>query len=507
MKLLTASQIKEADAYTITREPIASIDLMERAATAFIDAFMQIVNVYQLKVAIVAGTGNNGGDGLAIARLLHQFGAKPSVFIVGDPNKTTPDFNINLERLSLTDIPVIWVGNLADFNRIAENAVIVDALFGTGLTRPATGKQKEVIEFINHTQKMVVSVDIPSGLFCDMPPSENDAVVSATHTITFQQPKLSFLLPESGRFCGKVHVVDIGLSKEFYEAAEVEYFLTEKREIASQKIFQRQKFSHKGNYGHLLLVAGSLGKAGAAVLSAKAAIKSGVGLLTVLCPQSNVPILQSSVHEAMCIADTECDFISNITNDFASAIAIGPGMGTHEKTSAALMDFLSRNSGTMVLDADALNLLAQQKSYKLIFSKQCVITPHPKEFDRLAGKSVNSFERLEKAKWYSKTHGVVVVLKGAHTAIIHPCGKTYFNTTGNAGMATGGSGDVLTGIIGAFLAQGLSAWDAAITGVYLHGLAGDLAAAQKTQMCLTASDIIECLPEAVKAVAADSSFI
>lgn len=343
---------------------------------------------------------------------------------------------------------------------------------------------------------------MPSGLNCDAPNAANDSIVYATHTITFEQPKFSFLFAESGKFCGLVHVVDIGLNKSFLKHVNCVNFLTQKTDIAPLKIFHRSKFSHKGTFGHLALAAGSFGKGGAAVLSAKAAMKSGVGLLTVLSPKANVSLLQTAVSEAMCIADEEQDLISYIEASFATAFAVGPGIGTHEKTSKALLSFLLHNQKPLVLDADAINILAQQHSLENLFANETVITPHPKEFDRLAGSSSNSFERLQKAKIFSAQHNIVVVLKGAHTAIIHPNGKTFFNSTGNAGMATAGSGDVLTGIIGSFLAQGLSAFDAAIAGVYLHGLAGDCAAKEKTEMCLTASDLIYYLPLAVKQIAA-----
>lgn len=500
MKLLSAKQIKKADAFTIQNEPIASIDLMERAARAFTNKFLELYKVSKLCVGVVAGVGNNGGDGLAIARLLDQMEAQVKVFVVGERQKATSDFEINLERLTSKNIPVTWFEDEKSLEPILNAEIIVDAILGTGVSRRTDGLYQKVIELINQSGKEVVSVDVPSGLYCDEPNATNDAIVNATHTITFQQPKISFLLPESGKFCGTVHVVDIGISKKFLEQVPCLHFLTEKKDIASFNIFHRNKFSHKGNFGHLVLAAGSLGKGGAAVLSAKAALKSGVGLLTVRSPRANVALLQTSVCEAMCVADEEQNFISSIASDFATAFAIGPGIGTHEKTAKALLQFLQHNHKPLVLDADALNILAQHKSREKLFSHQTVITPHPKEFDRLAGSSNNTFERLQKAKELSAQYNIVVVLKGGHTAIIHPSGKTFFNSTGNAGMATAGSGDVLTGMIGSFLAQGLNAFDAAVAGVFLHGLSGDLAAKETTEMCLTASDLIRFLPSAVKQI-------
>lgn len=500
MKILSAIQIKEADAFTIANEPIDSIDLMERAATAFTNKFIELFAVCDKPIAIVCGTGNNGGDGLAIARLLHFLQAKPSVFIVGDQLKATIDFNKNYARLKATQTPVFWLNETQQLTALGKCEIIIDALFGIGLSRKLDNIYKETVENINQYGKPVVSVDVPSGLFCDILNEQNDTVICATHTITFQQPKWSFLLPENERFCGKIHTVDIGLSQTFIEQVKCNYFITEIAAFKTAKVFHRKQFSHKGNYGHLLLVAGSKGKAGAAVLSAKSALRSGVGLLTIHSVAANISVLQTAVNEAMCLADETQDFITKIEANFANAFAIGPGIGTNENTAKALFTFLKQNKKPLVLDADALNIIAQQKELTNLFSTECVITPHPKEFDRLVGTSGNSFERLQKAQAFSKEHKVVVVLKGAHTAVIEPSGKVYFNTTGNAGMATAGSGDVLTGIIGSFLAQGLTAFEAARLAVFLHGLAGDFAAKEKTEMALIAGDIIEFLPQAIKQI-------
>lgn len=498
MKLLAASQIKEADAFTITHEPISSTYLMERAAGVFTDKLLELFDVYQKPIAIVAGIGNNGGDGLVIAQILQHLRALPKVFIVGNMERASKGFLINFEKVKALSIPIIEVKEKNDLQAIDDCEIIVDAIFGIGLSRPAEGLQKEAIMQINQSGKTTVSVDVPSGLFCDSPNSSEDIAIYATHTITFQQVKFSFLFPENGKYCGKLHTVDIGLSEEFYKQVQCNNFLIEKQDVAPLKIFHRKRFSHKGTYGHLLLVAGSYGKSGAAALSAKSALKSGAGLVSIHSAAANIPILQMLVPEAMCIADELPNFISKFDADFASAFAVGPGIGTHEKTAIALIEFLQQNTKPLVLDADALNILAKQKSIKNLFPAECVITPHPKEFDRLAGSSSNSFQRFEKAKEFARTYQIVVVLKGAYTAVIQPSGKVYFNATGNAGMATAGSGDVLTGIIGAFLSQGLSAFEAALAGVYLHGLAGDFAAKNNTELCVMASDIIEYLPLAVR---------
>ncbi|MDW8273698.1 MAG: NAD(P)H-hydrate dehydratase [Chitinophagales bacterium] len=453
MKILSASQIREADAYTIRHEPIASIALMERAARAFVQVFSAHISWRKRRICVVCGIGNNGGDGLAIARLLHAH-ASVKVLIVGDPLKSSPDFKTNLERLAHTSVDVYYADQQPFLPLLQDADIIIDAIFGTGLSRKAEGIFQEVIHAINALRKTVVSVDIPSGLYCDEPNKPEEAIVQATHTITFQLPKFTFFFPETGKYCGSIHIADIGLNKHFLENAQSHIFFTEVRDIAKENLYERPKFSHKGNFGHLLLAAGSKGKAGAAILCARAAMRCGVGLLTIRTPSVNLISLQTAIPEAMCICDDEPDFITSIDADFASAFAIGPGLGLHPSTLQALKIFLSHNDKPVVLDADALNLLSSQPDKDMLLRPNTVITPHPKEFDRLAGPSENSFQRLDKALELAKSHSLVVVLKGAFTAVVNPEGTIHFNSTGNPGMATAGSGDVLTGIIGALLAQG-----------------------------------------------------
>ncbi|MCS6933914.1 MAG: NAD(P)H-hydrate dehydratase [Chitinophagales bacterium] len=497
LKVLTAAQIREADAYTIAHEPIASIDLMERAAGAFTEILLQEYDLQGRPVAVFCGTGNNGGDGLAVARMLQHSGAQPLVIVAGDTSKSTADFQINYRRARDASVRIVQVENDTPFPDIDPRSIIIDALLGTGLSRPAAGIYKRCIDFINQIKRTVVSVDVPSGLYCDRPNQQHDSIVQATLTITFQCPKLSFLLPGSGEYCGALRIADIGLSKEFLQQIETPCYLTEKSDFTDWSVWKRKRFSHKGHFGHLVIAAGSYGKAGAAALCARAAMRCGAGLLTVQTPRANLMVVQTAVPEAMCLADDEERCITHMGAAFADAYAIGPGLGTDALTGEALLKFLIQNQKPAVLDADALNLIARLPDAKAVLNERYVLTPHPGEFARLAGDCENSFSRLEAAREFAMAHRIVLVLKGAYTAVIDNSGKVYFNPTGNPGMATAGSGDVLTGIIGALLAQGLSPAEAARLGVYLHGIAGDMAADEHSQAGMIAGDIVRCLPRAI----------
>ncbi len=494
MKILSAAQIREADAYTIRHEPVSSLDLMERASQAFVDWFTSQYP-YATGIKVFCGLGNNGGDGLAIARLLSQMHYQVQAFAVRHAEKTSPDFAANEERLKrLMDLRDIRAE--AEIPSISEQEVVIDAIFGSGLTRPADGLAARVIEAINGSGAAVVAVDIPSGLYVDAPGSSDMPVVKATHTVTFQLPKLAFLLPQNEPYVGDWLPVDIGLHPQAIEQAQTPYHYVEEDYLRSI-IRKRPKYAHKGLFGHALLVAGSHGKMGAAVLAARACLRSGVGLLTLHVPWSGYEIMQVSVPEAMCLVDTNGQFFTETGDTTAfSTVGIGPGLGTQTETAKALEKLLQRTTAPMVLDADALNLLARHPGLLTLLPPHSVLTPHPKEFERLAGFAGNDYHRLEMLRTFARRHQVVVVLKGAHTAIALPSGNVCFNIAGNPGMATGGTGDVLTGIITALAAQHYPPEQAAILGVYLHALAGDLAAQEKGYTALVASDIIEYLPRA-----------
>ena len=489
MKILSASQIREADRYTIENEPISSVDLMERAATALFE-YLQPRLDPRKKTAIVCGTGNNGGDGLVLARLMYEHQYSVDVFEVGLGQKSD-DYKINESRLPL---PLQPVGS-AD---LITYDVIIDAIFGSGLNREVTGAPAEVITEINASPAQVISVDIPSGLFSDKPAGQG-AIVRADYTLTFQVPRLVFMLPEYAIYLGEWEVLDIGLHDDYLTSVTTpDYFLDQL--LITSMVHAREKFSHKGTFGRALLIAGSYGKMGAAVLAARAALRSGLGLLTVYIPRAGYSILQTAVPEAMVLVDDGDHFISGIPDGTFDVIGIGPGIGQDQQTHFALEEMLRRTDQPMVLDADALNILAVEPRFMELLPAASILTPHPGEFERLAGGWSDDFERLEKQRSYAQENNCIIVLKGAHTSIAMPDGSVYFNATGNPGMATAGSGDVLTGIITGFLSQGYSPHEAACLGVYLHGLAGDIAADELSESALIAGDLIDYLPFAMKLI-------
>ncbi|MCU0456864.1 MAG: NAD(P)H-hydrate dehydratase [Bacteroidales bacterium] len=497
MKIFTCSQIREIDQYTIKHEPIASADLMERAATRLYEWFSAEFD-RSVPVYVFSGTGNNGGDGLALARLLAAAGYTVSVYCAGNETEASPDWKINRERLAgETSVPFVSIREISDLPVLPSKAVIVDALFGSGLSRPVTGIAKEVIRYINSSGCVAVSVDIPSGLFGeDNRRNDQEAIVKASITLTFQFPKLSFMFPENEKYTGKWHVLPIGLHREKIENLETPYVYTEVSEVRPL-IRERHRFDHKGSFGHALLAGGSYGKMGAVILGSRAALKTGAGLLTCRIPGEGNLIMQCSVPEAMTLPDNSARMISSIgSSDAYDAAGIGPGMGTAPETADALFRFLLDWRKPLVLDADALNILALNRDWLKLLPPFTVLTPHPGEFARMAGDSKDSLERLEKQKAFSKEFNCIVVLKGANTSVSEPDGKIWFNSTGNPGMATAGSGDTLTGMILSLLAQGYDPPSAATAGVWLHGMAGDIAASRMSHESLIASDIIESIGSA-----------
>ena len=489
LKILNTSQIKSLDEYTIKHEPIASIDLMERACHAFVSWFNLHFDSSK-KVGVVCGTGNNGGDGLGIARLLKEWGFTVNVWIVRGSVPESADFKINLQRLKAE---VFEIKTETEQELFTGQDILIDAIFGSGLSRPPEGIYAHTIRCMNQAKAIRVAIDIPSGLMVDRP--SDGEIVHAHQTVTFQLPKLSFLFPKSESFVGEWHIVNIGLNESFIQQAENTYFLLEQHDIKSM-LHERNKFSHKGNFGHALLIAGSYGKMGAAVLSARAAMRSGLGLLTVHVPKRCYEIIQTSVPEAMASVDASDEWFSSIPaiNNYSS-IGVGPGIGQENQTVQALKELLKNVSKPVVLDADALNIIGANKELQGYIPKGSILTPHPREFERIVGSWSNDFERLKKQLELSRKTNCIVLLKGANTSICTPEGKVYFNNTGNPGMATGGSGDVLTGLVTGLLAQGYTSEESAFLGVWIHGLAGDRAAIEG-QDTLIASDIIDHLPEA-----------
>ena len=497
MKILNAEQIRGADAYTISNEPISSVDLMERAATACSDKIAENLSEEQ-PVFIFCGTGNNGGDGLVIARLLKQKGHRVICFAVRFSESPSEDFKFNEQRLKEVDLLLHDLRESSDLPEIPAGTLIIDAIFGTGLTRPVEGIAAELITKINEAHADVVSIDMPSGLF---PESNEDndrkAIVRAAVTLSFEVPKLAFFLAENGPFVGRLELLPIGLHPNYMAMVPTDYQLLTEDAVA-QMIRPRPKFSHKGTYGHALLMAGSYGKMGAAVLAARACLKTGVGLLTMHVPKCGLEILQTSVPEAMCVADEEEKYITSQYASGYSCVGVGPGVGTDKATANALKFAIQNSSSPLVLDADALNILSENKTWLSFLPKGSVLTPHPGEFARLVGRIGDEYERLQALRDHARKWKAYIILKGAHTAIAFPDGQVFFNQTGNPGMATGGSGDVLTGMITALIAQGYPSYQAAILGVWMHGLAGDLAVKDMEMEALTAGDLVNYIGKAWK---------
>jgi ADP-dependent NAD(P)H-hydrate dehydratase / NAD(P)H-hydrate epimerase len=498
MFLPTSQQIKEWDQFTIKQEPVASIDLMERAAAKCFE-WIESQRWQQKQFRIFCGKGNNGGDGLVIARLLFQKNYKVSVYILELGKAGSADFQTNLERLhDLSFDELHFIQSAEQFPTISSSDIVIDALFGSGLNKPLTDLPATLVGHMNISAATIISIDVPSGLFMDRS-SKGNTVVEADHTLTFQTHKMSLLVQENAPFIGDVHVFDIGLHPGFPETIDIHQEILDP--LIIRQIFRpRNRFSHKGAFGHALLVAGSYGKMGAAVLAAKACIHSGVGLLTCDLPQCGYNIMQTAVPEAMVVTGEALNTISLLPGEIEkySCIGIGPGIGTADETRKIVSFIIRRYHKPLVIDADGLNCIALQKDLLDQLHPFSVLTPHPKEFDRLFGNHENDFDRIDTAKNISKLFKCIIVLKGHHTLIATPAGQCYFNSTGNAGMAKGGSGDVLTGIITSLIAQGYSPLHAALLGVYIHGLAGDLAAKALSQEFMTPTNLIQCLSQAFR---------
>lgn len=495
MKILSSDQTRKVDQYTIENEPIKSIDLMERASKAFVEKFKELVRDGQHRISIFCGVGNNGGDGLAIARLLKKEGHHVHVYTIGKLEKASADFSANFKRLPKS-IDTLHIDSEKDFPLVSDHEIIIDGLFGSGLSRPVEGIYAQLIDHLNSSQAEIISIDIASGLFSDQQ-TIGKSIIQPNHTISCQVPKLAFFQPSLAQYVGDWHIVDIGLRQEFINGLSSPFCVTTTEEAAGL-LPQRPKFSHKGDAGRMLLVAGSKGKMGACVLASKAAFRAGVGLLTVHSPACGQDILQSSIPEAMVLDDPDQKVISKI--DFpenTNCISIGPGIGTDSKTAKGLHQLLTSAKRPMVLDADALNILSENKDWLKLIPKESILTPHPGEFKRLVGQWTDDFQRLELLIEFCKKYQLNIVLKGAFSAVCSSSGNIFFNPTGNPGMATAGSGDVLTGIIGALVAQGLEPFNALRLGVYLHGLSGDLAKKELGEISLMASDLIEFLPQAI----------
>ena len=501
MKIFPSNSIKKLDAYTIEHEPIESIQLMERAAQALTEAITKRWDS-STPVTIFAGPGNNGGDALAVARIMAEKGYQVEVFLFNTKGELSPDCKANKELVEIMDeITFHEVSTQFAPPTLTSDHLVIDGLFGSGLNKPLSGGFAAVVKYINASSATVVSIDIPSGLMGE----ENTFnirtnIIRADITLSLQLPKLAFLFAENAEFIGEWELLDIQLSQDGIDELETNYEMLEVEEIRSL-MKPRAKFAHKGNFGHALLVAGSHGMAGASILAARACLRSGVGLLTVHAPICNNEILQTAVPEAMVEQDADDFYFTEPTDtDDYQAVGIGPGLGRNKETENALLELLNNCQTPLVLDADALNLLANHRHTLTNLPKGSILTPHPKELERLVGKCQDSYERLTKAIELARVAKVHIVLKGAYSTIITSTGKCFFNPTGNPGMATAGSGDALTGIILSLLAQGYSAEEAAKIGTFVHGLAGDCACKKYGPISLIASDIVNNLSMAWRIV-------
>lgn len=499
IKILSNEQIRAVDAYTIRHEPIASIDLMERAAGKCHQWLKKHLKKKQY-VQVFCGLGNNGGDGLALARMLARGGWDTHVVVLQHAPEASADFRINEERLQgQKKIRITRLAAGDPLPDIGREDLIIDAILGSGLTRPLEGFLARVVRHINASGAEVVSIDYPSGLLPD-DNSKTDSrhVIRARHTLAFQFPKLAFLFSENEGFCGDWHLLDIGLHAEGIRQEKTPYLYLEAGDIRALGR-KRSRFGHKGIYGHALLMAGSKGMTGAALLAARAASRSGCGLISAYVPASAYPIMQSAVPEALCLTDDAPDMISSVPDLLPyQAVAAGPGLGQHEQTARAMKLLIQQSRLPLLLDADALNILAENPTWLGFLPPGSILTPHPGELDRLSGKSGRGYDRLQHARELARRFQVHVVLKGAYTAICTPEGMAYFNPTGNPGMASGGSGDVLTGMILGWLAQGHGPLASCLAGVFLHGLAGDMVARRKGEEGMIAPDILDMIPMAMR---------
>lgn len=491
MNILSGEQVRKADQYTIQSQGITSDDLMERAGTRLFNWLHQQLQGAPVTIHLFCGIGNNGGDGLVVARHLVEHGYSVEVHIVNYSDKRSPDFLTNLDRLKDRKI---WPQVLSENDVlpiISKEDVVVDAIFGTGLNRVPDEWVIKLIAHLNASGAFILAVDIPSGLYTDKPIENVLGIIRAEVVLSFQFPKLVFFLPASGQFCKHWFVLDIGLDAAFLKTLPIGYELIQQKKIKSL-IKPRTKFTHKGTYGHTMIIGGSFGKIGAVQLAAKACLRAGSGLVSAYVPGCGYIPLQSALPEVMVVTDNDQEQLSHIKIGFKpTVVAFGIGTGTSDTTIKAFELFLKENSAPLVIDADGLNILSIKKSLLGNLPPKTVLTPHPKELERLLGAWKNDFEKLEKVKEFSAAYDVIVVIKGAHSITVYK-DQGYVNDSGNPGMATAGSGDALTGIISGLIAQGYQPLEAAIMGVYLHGRAGDMAIQGSSMEALIASDIIDC---------------
>jgi ADP-dependent NAD(P)H-hydrate dehydratase / NAD(P)H-hydrate epimerase len=500
MKIISASQIKDVDQGTVEAEGITSYELMERAALACVRRLLVLID-NETPIYVFCGMGNNGGDGLAIARLLRIRNYNVSVFIVRHREEFSADAKMNYDLL--IELCSNCLVNLKTYNEllsieVKKKSIAIDAILGTGTNKEVDGLLGDTISFVNQKFKKIVSIDVPSGLLIDQNSTSNKHIIRSSVVLSLQFPKLAYLLPENAFCVPHFDVLDIGLNEKEIAKHNTPYFFISKRDI-KPLMKKRGKFSHKGTYGHALLMAGSKGKAGAAIIAAKACLRSGAGLLTVYSTREVNSMVVNHLPEAMTQDDVHSDFISEIEKpERFDAIGFGPGAGLNDDTQRTLKKLLQYYKGYLVIDADGLNILAENKTWLNFLPPNTILTPHPKEWERLNGKSENDFERLKDLKLFCQKYNCIVILKGAYSVIVMPDGNFFFNSSGNPGLAKGGSGDALTGIILGLLTRGYNAPQSALIGTFIHGYAADLCLKKNNVESLLISDVISMLPKAFR---------
>lgn len=497
MKIFSAKQLKEADQLTIEKQQISSNDLMERAATLVYEEIHKRLEGADIPVKIFCGIGNNGGDGLVIGRLLLEQGYNVTIYVVNYSDQRSKDFLINYDRVkNLSRNWPVLLKSEEDFPEIKVGDFVLDAIFGVGLNRPLIPWVANLVHHINNSGAFVLAIDMPSGLMADAAMEAESAIIRANYTITFQSAKLSFFLPDTAGNIGELQILDIGLDREYLHETEGVAQLIGKQE-AKALYRPRNKFSHKGTFGHALVIGGSYGKIGSVCLAGSAALRSGAGMVTFFVPGCGYEILQTALPEAMVLTDKNNNKLSHIEYDLEpTAIGFGIGAGTADETVKAMEQLLRKNNKPMVIDADGLNILSRNKEFLSLLPEGSILTPHPKELERLIGKWENDFDKLKKARKLCKEYKLILVIKGAYTFTLTP-EETFINTSGNPGMATAGSGDVLTGILTALLCQGYNPLTAAVLGVFLHGRSGDLAAEKYSFEGVVAGDIARSTGKAI----------
>ena len=496
MKIFSKEQIYQGDKLTAKKQKITSTDLMERAATQIFNWMHMRMQGAQVPIHVFCGIGNNGGDGLVLARHLITHGYNVKMYVINCSDTRSKDFLINYDRIKnvTKDWPLLMT-DAEELPVINPDDIIVDAIFGIGLNRPVIDWVKALFQHFRASKAFTLAIDLPSGLFSDKAPKDDKDMVWANYCLSFQTPKLIFFLPETSKYTVQWEVLDIGIDAEYLQTTDTEYELIGKNEMLP--IYKpRDKFSNKGTYGHALIIGGSYGKIGAVTLASRAALSSGAGLVTAYIPKCGYTVLQSSFPEAMVLTDTHEEMLTNISFDIEpNVIAFGVGVGTATKTINAFESFLKTNKSPLVIDADGINILAKKKALLKLLPEETVLTPHPKELERLVGKWKDDFDKLKKTKALSKKYNLIIVIKGANTITIFQ-DKGYINTTGNPGLATAGTGDVLTGIITGLIAQGYEPLSATLFGNYLHGKSADIAIEDLGYQSLIASHVIETLGEA-----------